>query len=112
MAYIEAFREHIKVRDTHNEDVGNHPVLASVALLERHNINGYVKIITIIPSPTSRQGVYDWNSLFLSGADNLGYKKLKTKLNNNYITRLDIYTQYLLVIIKLFNKYISEIRNN
>ena len=50
--------------------------------------------------------------MFLSGSDNLSYKKLKKELKNNYIMGLDGHPQDLSGVMKLLNNYKTESGNN
>ena len=107
MDYLEAFKAHLKCIKTRNGAFGYYPGLESATLLEKHNI-------TICASREEQNIKSNINSreryltfLFLTGADNLRCKQLKTVMKNNYIVGLYSYPQYRPGVMKLLNNYIS-----
>ena len=78
--YLEAFKSHINVSESHNGAVRYNPVLAVIALQEKHSISS---------NNTNKDHNIEANSksiekyltcMFLSEADNLRYKQIKTNL--------------------------------
>ena len=105
--YLEAFKAHLKLIKTRNGDFGYYPGLESATLLEKHNITRYAsrEEQNIKSNINSRERYLTF--LFLTGADNLMCKQLKTVIKNNYIVGLYSYPQYRPGVMKLLNNYIS-----
>ena len=82
--YLEKFKAHLKLSKSHNGSVGYHPELAEVSVQEKYNItsdtaNEYQKIEANI---NSRERYL--TCMFLSVAENLRYKQIKTELKNTH----------------------------
>ena len=95
MDYLEAFKSHIKVKESHDETVKCHPVLAVSALLDKHNITSEVtnKDQKIEGEIKAKEKYL--TCLFLSLVDKLMYAQLKAEPKNNYIMGMHGYPQDL-----------------
>ena len=105
---MEAFKEHLKWSESHNEAVWYHLILSAIAIQK----NKYHQILlTWGPEDWGRyQGqrnipdahVTKWSRQF----------QVQSELKNKYIMCMDGYPQDLPGVMKLMNNYIAEIRSN